>query len=110
MGRDKEISRGGGGDKGEAPDPDWWPASETFTASCPLKEFTPIIPAWTEEFVRGRELAVVAGNTVQSLCDVSRSLQNNLLKSNRDIRVTAQSHSCETTSQVFTAGCTQGFP
>lgn len=27
-------------------------ASETFTASCPLKEFTPIIPAWTEVFVR----------------------------------------------------------
>lgn len=28
----------------------------------------------------GGELAVVAGHTVQGLCDVSRSLQNNLLK------------------------------
>ena len=33
----------------------------------------------------GRELAVVAGDTVQGLCDVSCSLQNNLLKSNRNI-------------------------
>lgn len=32
-----------------------------------------------------RELAVVAGNTVQGLCNVSRSLQNNLLKSKRNI-------------------------
>jgi hypothetical protein len=36
----------------------FWPwlvacdASETFTASCPLKEFTPIIPAWTEVLAR----------------------------------------------------------
>lgn len=33
----------------------------------------------------GRELAVVAGDAVQSLRDVSRSLQNNLLKSQRNI-------------------------
>lgn len=33
----------------------------------------------------GRELAVVAGDTVQGLRDVSCSLQNNLLQSKRNI-------------------------
>lgn len=35
----------------------------------------------------GRELAVVAGHAVQSLRDVSRSLQNNLLESKRSFPV-----------------------
>lgn len=32
----------------------------------------------------GRELAVVAGDTIQGLCNVSCSLQNNFLKSKRN--------------------------
>lgn len=33
----------------------------------------------------GRELAVVARDAVQGLCDVSRSLQNNLLQRERSV-------------------------
>lgn len=59
----------------------------------------------------GRELAVVARDTVQGLCDVSRSLQNDLLKSKADIPFSAPIHTPRyTTFQSLTIGHVQGLP
>lgn len=112
LGGGKEISPGGGGNKGGL-----------LTLIGGLRRLGDIhgqlstegIHAHHSRMDRGvrecRELAVVARDTVQSLCNVSRSLQNNLLKSNRNIPFNCPSHiPGSTTTQVFTAGCTQGFP
>lgn len=59
----------------------------------------------------GRELAVVAGDTVQGLCDVSRSLQNDLLKSKGDIPFSAPIHTPrDTIFQSLTISHVQGLP
>ena len=103
LGRGKEISGSGGGDKGGL-----------LTLIGGLRCLRDIHGQLSTEGIHahhsrmdrgvreGRELAVVARDAVQSLCDVSRSLQNNLLKSNRNIPFNCPSHSPgSTTSRVY---------